>query len=230
MSLAKALTDKLTNYDSETSLGSRIRARRIGPLMDMIRAAHREHGRVDIIDIGGTQRYWTIVPERFLDEHRVSITIVNIPGETPPRDEGRYRYVEADGCDLSRFADGSFHIAHSNSVIEHVGDWQRMTRFASELSRVSQRYFVQTPNFWFVLEPHFMTPFFHWLPEPTRVWLVRNFQLGQWKRADSLDEAVRIVESARLLSRRMFQTLFADGTVHTERLLGLPKSLIAMKG
>jgi Methyltransferase domain len=229
MSFAKTLTDKLTNYDSQTSIGSRIRARRIGPLMAMIQAAYQAHGHVQILDVGGTERYWGIVPAAFLEAHQVTITVVNIPGETVPDNRGRFRYIEADGCDLSQFADRAFHIAHSNSVIEHVGNWERMSRFASELSRVSERYFVQTPNFWFLVEPHFMAPFFHWLPEPTRVWLVRHFQLGQWKRADSFDEAVHIVESARLLSRRMFKTLFKDGVVRTERLLGLPKSLIAIK-
>jgi hypothetical protein len=145
------------------------------------------------------------------------------------RDDGRFSFLAGDGCDLSCIADNGFDIAHSNSVIEHVGDWERMVRFAREMARIAPRYFVQTPNYWFPLEPHCMTPFFHWLPRPLRVWLVLHFDLGHWRKAESVDAAVRICESARLLSRRMVRSLFADGHVMTERLLLLPKSFVVVR-
>jgi hypothetical protein len=75
-----------------------------------------------------------------------------------------------------------------------------------------------------------MTPFFQMLPKPLRVWLVLHFQLGHWPRAATVDAAVRQVERARLLDKRMFQALFPDAVIYTERLLGLPKSFVAVKG
>src|SRR5690606_18813309 len=105
-------------------------------------------------------------------------------------------YFKADACNLADIVDQSFDIAHSNSVVEHVGEWERMIQFANELARVSRGYFVQTPNYWFPMEPHCMIPFFHWLPEPSKVWLVLNFQLGHWRRASSVEDAVEIVRSA----------------------------------
>lgn len=114
-------------------------------------------------------------------------------------------------------------------MVEHVGDWKRMVQFADELSRVSQKYFVQTPNYWFPIEPHCMTPFFHWLPKPIRIWFVSCFHLGHWGMATSIDAAVRTVESARLLNKKMFQELFNDAQILTERFYGLPKSFIALK-
>jgi hypothetical protein len=142
---------------------------------------------------------------------------------------GDSQSIEADGCDLGSLADLPFQIAHSNSVIEHVGDWERMVAFAEEIARVAPMYYVQTPNYWFPVEPHSMTPFFHWLPRTVRVWLVLHFRLGQWRRAETKDEALRTVESARLLDRRAFQTLFKTAHIATERFFGLPKSLIALK-
>jgi hypothetical protein len=130
---------------------------------------------------------------------------------------------------MRMYASNAFDITHSNSVVEHVGDWARQVAFAKEVSRVSRGYFVQTPNFWFPLEPHCMTFFFHWLPKPTRVWLMMHFTLGHWKKAVSVDDAVRKVDSARLLNRAMFRTLFPDAELTTERLLGLPKSLMAIR-
>jgi ubiquinone/menaquinone biosynthesis C-methylase UbiE len=188
------------------------------------------HNRaVTILDIGGLEKYWRILPASYLDERNVSITILNLPRTRLPEDHDRYRFVKGDGLDLSEFSDQSFDIAHANAVLQHVGDWDRMVRFGSELARVSRKYFVQTPNYWFPIEPHCMVPFFHWLPKPTRTWLVLHFQLGHWRRANSIDEAVRTVESARLLNRKMLNALFPDAVVVTERMFGLPKSLIAIK-
>lgn len=201
----------------------------MAPLLSMIVQTFRDVGHVDIIDVGGTRLYWDIAPVGFLENHKVNITVVNLPGDKPPADDETFSFVEADGCDLSRFGDKSFHIAHSNSVIEHVGDWSRQRRFAAEISRVAEKYFVQTPNYWFALEPHCMMPFFQWLPKPVRVRLVMAFSLGSWPKAASVDEAVTIVESARLLNRSMVRALFNEAKVYTEWFMLLPKSFIAVK-
>jgi hypothetical protein len=224
MSTANSVTKKLTNYDSKDSFGSKLRTKRIVPLLRCIEAVFKEKGQVNIIDMGGTENYWRIVPMQYLEDHKVKITIVNIPGANLPESFGPFTFKHGDGCQLTDFADKSFDIAHSNSVIEHVGDWDRMVKFADELKRVANKYYIQTPNYWFPVEPHCMTPFFHWLPKPTRVWLIMNFALGHWQKGRTVDEAVRIDESARLLDRKMFTALFGDGKVTTERFFLLPKS------
>lgn len=229
MSIFTKLANALTDYSSQNSLGSKFRTKRIVPMMKLIKAASNVYGSVNIIDIGGTELYWNIVSREFLDKHKVKITIVNLPGSELPMDHGPFMFVAADGCNLSAFDNDTFHIAHSNSVIEHVGDWGRKVQFATELSRVAKQYFIQTPSYWFPIEPHCMFPFFHWLPKPIRVWLVFYFKLGNWARADSIDEAVRIVESARLVDKKMFQALFKDAEVITERFIFLPKSFVAVK-
>ncbi|MDR1740563.1 MAG: class I SAM-dependent methyltransferase, partial [Synergistaceae bacterium] len=48
------------------------------------------------------------------------------------------------------FKDGEFDLVFSSAVIEHVGSFERQTRFISEAARVSGRYvFITTPNRWF---------------------------------------------------------------------------------
>ncbi len=197
--------------------------------MDMIEEVHIERGPVRVIDVGGSDSYWRIIPSDFLERNDVSIVVVNLPGTCMPVDHGRFEFVQGDGCNLEMVDDLSFDIAHSNSVIEHVGEWERMVDLASEISRVAQRYFVQTPNYWFPVEPHFMTPFFHWLPRWQRIWLVRHFSLGQWPRRSTKDDAIAAVDSARLLSRRKLRILFGDAEIVSERFLGLPKSLVAIR-
>lgn len=196
--------------------------------MAMVEAVSARQGSVSIIDVGGTETYWRILPDGFLERHAVEITVVNLPGVALPPDHGPFRFVAGDGCALDMFEDAQFDIAHSNSVIEHVGDEERMAAFASEVHRVAPRYFVQTPDFLFPVEPHFVTPFFHWLPVAMRIWLLRHFDLGQWKRIATREEAEDAVMSARLLTRKRFSRLFPDAEIRSERFFGLPKSLIAV--
>lgn len=230
MSVSGRLAKGIADYGDSRSLGSRFRARRIGPLLSLIDTVFAVKGSVRIIDLGGTRQYWNIVPTDLLEQRDVRITLVNLPESVTPVDEDHFEVLAADACDLASIPDDDFDITHSNSVLEHVGDWERMRAFAREAARVSPRYFVQTPSYWFPIEPHAMTPFFHWLPKPARVRLVRRFGLGHWKRARSVDEAVRIVESARLVNRPMMRSLFPDATIVTERMLMLPKSFVAVKG
>lgn len=227
--MSKKIAQSAANYDNKDSFGAKLRAKRLGPLLNMIEAVHAEHGEVRIIDVGGTARYWKIVPDDFLEQHNVRISLVNLPDENKEEPGEPFELVEADACDMHNIGDKSYHIAHSNSVVEHVGDWSRMRAYADEVQRVAEKYFVQTPSFWFPVEPHCMTPFFHWLPKMTRMWMVSNFSLGNWPKAKDVDHAVRLVEHARLLNFKMMQELFKDAAIVRERYYGLTKSFIAVK-
>lgn len=228
MSVTKTIAKKISNYNDPNSFGSRMRKRRAQLLLSMILEVFGEKGKVEIIDVGGTRTYWNIIPVDLLRAQNAKITIVNLPGTEMTFDNPVFSFVEGDGRNLSNFAHNAFDIAHSNSVLEHVGNWDDMRRFAGEIARVGKKYFVQTPSFWFPIEPHCMTPFFHWLPLSIRMQLVLRFELGHWKKAANLSEAQHIVESARLLTRKKMQALFSDAIIRTEWLL-FPKSHIAIR-
>jgi hypothetical protein len=226
------LAQRIGDYSSPTSLGSRFRRRRIGPLLDMMAAVAARKGRCSVLDVGGTRRYWNIVPTDFLTEHNVSVLITNISdgsSQTPPADpDGLFSYAFADACALP-YAEGEFDIAHSNSVIEHVGLWDQQLAFAREVGRVASAYFVQTPNYWFPWEPHFGTLGFQYLPVPTRVRMLMRRQRGFRQQASTIDGAIRSVESCQLLDERRFRALFPDAELVRERFAGLTKSLIAIR-
>lgn len=224
--LSKIIT---SGYGNPESMAMKIRRRRILPLLTLIEHLHVKYGAVKVIDIGGSKDYWGLFPNDFLERNKVHVTIIDLPGSQQPLDTETFKFVEGDGCSLSAYQDNSFNIVHSNSVIEHVGDWERMVSFAREVRRLAPNYFIQTPNFWFPIEPHWMTPMFHWLPKPVRVGLVMRFSLGFWKRCGTVDEAVRQVENARLLDKKMFGWLFKDAQIITERMFFLPKSLVAIR-
>ena len=104
-----------------------------------------------------------------------------------------------------------------------------MEAFAAETRRLAAAYYLQTPYFWFPIEPHFLAPFFHWLPESWRSKIVLRTKLGHRPRAASIGEAMRIIRGVFLLDRSQLCYLLPDASIQFERLFFLPKSLIAMK-
>ncbi len=225
MNLIYALQDA-GNPNSLSSRFRRARARRVEGLIEAIFA---ERGQVDIVDLGGEPDYWSRLFEReFLETRKVRITLVN-PQPFDPKD-ALFTAVTGDACALPAFADLSFDLVHSNSVVEHVGDWPRMEAFAGEVRRLAPRYYVQTPYYWFPIEPHFSSPFFHWRSEQARARMLLKRRHGFAERARDLGEAMRDVQHARLLDKRQFRFLFPDARHIDERAAGLTKSLIAIRG
>ncbi|MGV9007660.1 MAG: methyltransferase domain-containing protein [Brevundimonas sp.] len=225
MNLIHAFQDN-ADPDSLVSRFRRARARRI---VDLIRAIHAGRGEVRIIDLGGEPDYWTLFDRSLLKACRVHVTLVNPGGVDDPVDPALFTVVDGDGCALPEYADNAFDLVHSNSVIEHVGDWPRMEAFAAECRRLAPRYYVQTPYFWFPIEPHFSAPFFHWRSEQARAGALLNRRHGFVERAADMGQAMREVQHARLLDKAQFRFLFPDATHHDERVLGLTKSLIAVR-
>ncbi|KZR70113.1 Methyltransferase domain protein [Prochlorococcus marinus str. MIT 1313] len=72
-------------------------------------------------------------------------------------------FVKADACDLP-FMDKAFDFAFCSAVIEHVGSRQRQKLLILEAVRVAKVVMISTPNKWYPIEFHTLTPFLHWLP------------------------------------------------------------------
>ena len=60
------------------------------------------------------------------------------------------------------FSNGSFDIAASNAVLEHVGSLDHQFLFVSELCRVARRVFITVPNRFFPVEHHTALPIAHY--------------------------------------------------------------------
>ena len=103
-----------------------------------------------------------------------------------------------------------------------------MCSMAKEVRRLAQRYFVQTPYYWFPIEPHARFLALHWMPEALRYRIVMKRTCGYWQRKDDLGEAMKTIQSAVLLDKRQMAYLFPEATIISEKFCGLTKSLIAV--
>jgi len=178
-----------------------------------------------ILDVGGTPANWTLLGVR------PQVTMLNLPRAMESGDDG-LEWVFADGLELP-FRDKSFDVVFSNSVIEHVGDPWRQEQFAREIARVGVRYFVQTPNRWFPVEHHLLTPLIHFLPRRWQRRLVNKFTIWEWIARPRPDQRSFFLEhylrDIRLLDSRAMRRLFPGARIVRERFLGLTKSLIAVR-
>jgi len=172
-----------------------------------------------VLDLGGYAYYW-----HFLDE-APAVTIVNL--EPPVEGADSFNWVVADATRLP-FRDNAFEIVFSNSLVEHIVHDDGRKAFADEVRRVGKRYYVQTPNRWFPVEPHLMTPLIHFLPMRLQRKLVRNFTVWGWIMRESHAESSRYLDLTKLLDRAEFQRLFPGAGILRERFLGFTKSFIAI--
>ncbi|MGB6044268.1 MAG: class I SAM-dependent methyltransferase [Pirellulales bacterium] len=176
-----------------------------------------------VLDVGGTPFNWQYLTTR------PKVILLNVAfSDGPPDDTDQFEFIIGDARAME-YADRGFPIAYSNSVIEHVGNFEDQKRFANEVRRVGNGVWVQTPARCFPLEPHYLTPFIHWLPKSWRRRLGRNFTVWGWLERPVQEAVDERVEEIRLLSRREMKELFPDCEILVERFFLLPRCYIAMR-
>jgi Methyltransferase domain len=218
----RRLVREMVDDGDERSFSHRMRSRRFGTFE---RATGSLDGTLSILDIGGTAEFWE--NRGWADRPGVEITLVNL-FQAAQRFENIVPTVgDATSLDLP---DDAFDVAFSNSVIEHLRTGENQRRMAAEVERVARAYWIQTPNYWFPIEPHYLTPGWQWLPVRVRVEILRRRPVGQMGRCPDRAFAEHTVREVQLLSRRGLTRLFPEATLIPERFGGLVKSWTAVHG
>lgn len=216
-------------YDNQRSdsLVSSLRRKRFAFFKSLIQSAP---DTLNILDIGGTSEYW--VSSGFLTDllkvKNIKITLLNI--KECESHHPNIKTAVGNATNLRQFKDGEFDVVFSNSVIEHLFTYDKQVLMADEIKRTGKRFFIQTPNKYFPIEPHFQFPLFQFLPLSMKVLLIRNFQLGWRKKAATKEQAVNTVTEIRLLDKAELKKLFPNSNIYKENFLGLTKSLTAYYG
>jgi hypothetical protein len=207
--------------DSPTSLGAKARMRR----WEMFSNAFPTIEKLRVLDVGGTVEAWRRAPVK--PRH---VTVLNLfePGES---DDNSITPVTGDACnaadELARAnVETNFDLVFSNSLIEHVGGHAARSRLAGQVHRLAEHHWVQTPYRYFPLEPHWLFPGMQFMPTAARVQIARYWPL---LRAANAENAIHMVLWTELIGVTEMRDYFPNSTILHERVLGMTKSLIAVK-
>jgi ubiquinone/menaquinone biosynthesis C-methylase UbiE len=202
--------------ENKNSLGNQFREKRFSFFLKKINKLAKP---VTILDVGGKINFWE--NRGLVGNNNYEITIINIEKE-----KSQYSNIKTkmgDATDLSPFNDKSFDIVHSNSVIEHLYTFNNQSKMASEIVRVGKKYIVQTPNKCFFLEPHYLLPFFQFVPDKLKYLILKKTKLSRLKKWDK-NFAKQYINEIRLLSLKEMKILFPKSKIYFEKFLGMNKS------
>lgn len=218
-SLSRRLHSRLSDPDRQGSLSSRCRTVRFRELLRSFPALDT----MRVLDLGGTPDFWRSAPVR-----PAHVTTVNLTAYVV--DEPWLRHVVGDACVPSTVdvRSARYDLVVSNSLIEHVGGYRRRRELAAVVRSAAPAHWVQTPNRYFPVEPHYVAPGFQFLPVRTRARLVSRWPLAH-ERVYTEAEALAQVLTIDLVSATEMRHLFPESTIWHERILGLSKSLVAVR-
>jgi len=177
-----------------------------------------------VLDVGFEEEEYS-GHSNFIEKHYPYPEMLTALGvDIPVKFKARYPTVTAvyyDG-NCFPFEDKAFDVLWSNAVIEHVGDRNKQLLFLKEIKRVSKRAFITTPNRFFLIEVHTLTPLLHYLPK-------RVFD----KYLEFIGKGWAAGEYMHLLSKNDIKTLLADAgiadyTIIKNRFVGITMSFIVL--
>ncbi|MGW7820460.1 class I SAM-dependent methyltransferase [Streptomyces puniciscabiei] len=220
MARSRALRNRFV--DAPGSLGERLRTAR----WERFRRCFPGIENMSVVDLGGTAEMWLRAPVRAKHVHLINL-------EEHPA--GLPDWITAENADVTDPAvaaalssQGGYDLVFSNSTIEHVGGHSQRRGFVAAVERLAPLHWIQTPYRYFPVEPHFVAPGFQFLPLAARARLVRHWPLVH-SRPDSPESAMNAVINIELLTRAEMRYLFPRSVLLSERVLGAPKSLIAVR-
>lgn len=219
--LAQRVHRMLGDPDRANSLSSRRRAIRFQEMLRRFPALDS----MRVLDLGGTPEFWRSTPVR-----PAYVTTVNLDPKFEP-EESWLHHVEGDACDPATVdrCPGTYDIVVSNSLIEHVGGYQRRRDLAAVITSAAPAHWVQTPDRYFPVEPHYVAPGFQFLPVRARARLVSRWPLAH-ERVYTTADAIAQVLTIDLVSATELRHLFPASSIWHERMFGLSKSLVAIGG
>ena len=202
--------------EDKKSLGNRFRAKRFDFFLKKIQKLDKP---LRILDLGGKVNFWE--NRGLAGNNDYQITLLNIEIE-----KSEYSNIKSNigsATDLSEFKDHSIDLVHSNSVIEHLHNFENQKKMAQEAIRVGKKHIIQTPNKYFFIEPHYLLPFFGYLPKSVKYWILTKTKLSRLKKWDE-KFAKQYIQEIRLISEKEMKILFPTSKIYFEKFLGMNKS------
>ncbi|MGB3606478.1 MAG: class I SAM-dependent methyltransferase [Psychroserpens sp.] len=219
----------------QRNFSNKARAKRAKLFVDMLKP--KTHDK--ILDLGGGNgKHINGILGKESFEHVVIADILSNDLAYAEENFG-YKTHQLTEDETLPFGDKQFDIIFCNSVLEHVTipkeeiwnlkntaefkkrSFESQSKFANEIQRIGKRFFVQTPNKYFILESHTWLPgIIAFLPRPAQIAGIKFFNKF-WPKKTTPDW--------NLLTYNDMQTIFPDCEIYREKSLGFTKSFIAIK-
>ena len=205
--------------EEKDSLGNWFRNKRFKFFFDKINLMDKP---ISILDLGGKVKFWE--NRNLSGNHNFLITIINLESEKSvyPNIETKVGNI----LELKSFKKNSFDIVFSNSVIEHLHNFQNQKKMASEILRIGKKHIIQTPNKYFFIEPHYMFPFFQYLPSKIQYKILTKTKLSRLRKWDK-KFARQYLKEIRLLTVNEMKEIFPRSKIYQEKFFGMSKSFTA---
>ncbi len=117
---------------------------------------------------------------------------------------------------------GSIDLTLSNALLEHVNEGRE--RLVREIGRVSKgNLFISVPSFFCLLEPHYHLPFFQFVPESVKKFLIMKMGL----KLGYMDKAT--YSEIKLFRKSQLKQLFPQAQIYTLRMCLFSTNLVALK-
>ena len=208
------------DQNNEDSISSTLRKKRFEFFKEYSKKFEKP---IKIIDLGGTDYYWKNIG--FINNDEYHITILNIK-QQEVKDLKNISFVKKDARDLNFIKDKEYDLVYSNSMIEHLNKLNEQKELAGEIQRIGKKFFIQTPNYYFPVEPHFLFPLFQYLPVKMKSKLISKYDLGWYQKQFNKKEASDIASSIRLLKKKELEEIFPGCKIYCEKYFCLNKSFI----
>ena len=206
----------LQDSKQEGSIGNQFRNKRFVYFEKLISKLPKP---INILDVGGTEDFW--VNRNYHKKEDIKITLLNL--KTITTNHNNIRSIIGDATDLSLFRKNHFDVVFSNSVIEHLYNFKNQQKMSQEVQRVGKYHFIQTPNKYFLIEPHFLLPLFQFLPQSLQYLVLTKTKLSRGKKWNK-EFAKEYIQEIRLLSLKEMKYLFPNSKNKDEIFLGMKKS------
>jgi hypothetical protein len=197
------------------------RKRKLEAFFELVKQKHA----LKVLDVGGAIENSSQLFKLFPDKNNISV--INISEEDIQTISIAYPEVDArvgDACNLP-WPDDYFDMVYSNAVIEHVGDFERQKKMASEVMRVGRNWFITTPNRWYPFEFHMRLPFVTWIPFHGYLKFGRLICYNHVKKKYTFGQKM---DHLRLMTARELKQCFWGSRIIKQRVTFMPETLVAI--
>lgn len=174
---------------------------------------------VSILDLGGKINFWE--NREIAGNNDFKLTILNLEKETT--NYSNILTIKGNISELNMFKKNSFDVVFSNSVIEHLYNFENQKKMANEILRIGRYHIIQTPNKYFLVEPHYVFPFFQFFPKKLQFEILTKTKLCRLKKWDK-QFARQYIDEIRLMSSKELKEIFPESKIYFEKILWMTKS------